>query len=180
MGREFALQVIDNSQYAVVSLADGENKPYGVPLSVVRDGDLFYFHSATQGAKVGVLSTNQEVCITFVGEVKVPDLYSKEQLDSKFSDPEKGAKYISSLFTTEFESAMVFGRASLVENKEEAVDAMRLICEKYTPDKMDYFNLAIETSWHRVNVYRVVAYEITAKRKKHDSDGVEMKWQRME
>ncbi len=57
---------------------------------------------------------------------------------------------------------------------------MRLICEKYTPNKMEYFDTAITAGLNRTNVYKVEMESISAKRKKYDSDGVEMKYGRME
>ena len=54
MPLQFAHQVIDKATYGVVSMIDGE-MPYSVPLSIVRSGDVLYFHSAMQGRKVDVL-----------------------------------------------------------------------------------------------------------------------------
>ena len=56
---------------------------------------------------------------------------------------------------------------------------MRLVCEKYTPDKMEYFDMAIKAGLSRTNVYRVEIEAITSKRKKYDSSGKEMKWGRI-
>ena len=49
MDKDFGLEVIDKSKYGVISLVDNNNMPYSVPLSIVRDGDMLYFHSATVG-----------------------------------------------------------------------------------------------------------------------------------
>lgn len=46
MNKEFGLKLIDKSDYGVVSMVDSENKPYSLPLSIVRDEQLLYFHSA--------------------------------------------------------------------------------------------------------------------------------------
>ena len=89
-------------------------------------------------------------------------------------------KLISNVFTTEFESTIVTGVAKLVDDEDEKIGAMRLICEKYTPDKMQYFETAIVAGLNRTNVYRVKMETISAKRKKYDSEGVEMKYGRME
>ena len=95
-------------------------------------------------------------------------------------DESKAGLLGSSVFTTEYESALVKGKVCLVENEEERIEAMRLICEKYTPSKMAYFNMAIKSGLARTNVYKIVIEEITAKRKKYDKNGEEMKWGRME
>ncbi|MCK9443432.1 MAG: pyridoxamine 5'-phosphate oxidase family protein [Tissierellaceae bacterium] len=179
MDKEFAVGVIDKSRYGVLSMVDGD-MPHGLPLSIVRDGDNLYFHSAMEGQKVDVLAKYPNVSIVFVGEVKVPENYTKEELDEIIKDEEKIPLLTSSVFTTEFESAIVKGKVTLVESKEEQVKAMKLICEKYTPTKMAYFDLAVESGLKRANVYKVKIKEITGKRKKYDIHGKEMKWGRME
>ena len=179
MPLKFAHQVIDKAQYGVVSMID-KDKPYSVPLSIVRSGDLLYFHSAKQGRKVDVLANNANVTVVFVGDKCVPENYSPDELEEMNSDASMAVKLISNVFTTEFESTIVTGVAKLVDNEEEKIAAMRLICEKYTPDKMQYFDTAIAAGLGRTNVYKVEIETISAKRKKYDSKGVEMKYERVE
>ena len=47
MSAEFGLSVIDKAQFGVLSLVNMENEVYSLPLSIARDGDRLYFHSAT-------------------------------------------------------------------------------------------------------------------------------------
>ena len=174
----FAHQVIDKATYGVVSLID-KDKPYSVPLSIVRKGDVLYFHSAKQGRKVDVLASNANVNIVFVGDKQVPENYSHNELEEMNNDASKAVKLISNVFTTEFEYAKVTGVAMLVDDEAEKLKAMRLICEKYTPNKMKYFNTAINAGLGRTIVYKVQVNSISAKRKKYDNEGVEMKWGRI-
>lgn len=176
---QFAHQVIDNATYGVVSMIDGD-MPYSVPLSIVRSGDVLYFHSAMQGRKVDVMTGNANVSIVFVGDKSVPDNYSDNELEVINSDASMAVKLISNVFTTEFESAIVTGVVQLVDDEADKIAAMRLICEKYTPDKMAYFDMAIDAGLARTNVYRVKIETVSAKRKRYDNEGVEMKWGRME
>lgn len=179
MGEDFAIALIDNSAYGVLSVIDADGNPYGMPLSIVRQEKRLYFHSAQGGKKVDAFSNGKLVCVSFIGTTNIPELYSKEELDSFLSDEKKGITLASKVFTTEFESAMVFGKVHLVEDQEESVVALRLICEKYTPTKMPYFDLAVKSGLKRTNIYRIDIDSITAKRKKYDSSGEEMKWGRM-
>lgn len=180
MGREFGIEVIDKSSYGVVSMIDEDNEPYGIPLSIVRDGDNLYFHSALDGKKVKIFEKNPTVSVVFVGEIKIPENFSKEELDEMAKDKSKAGALISKVFTTEYESAIVKGKLKLVEDEEEKLKSIRLICEKYTPTKMDYFNLAIESGLQIFNMYKIEIDKIKAKRKKYDIHGEEMKWGRME
>ena len=100
MSSEFALEVVDKCEYAVLSMTDLQNEPYAVPLSIVRIGSCIYFHGAKAGKKSEILATNPQVCLVCVGNVK--------PLEDKF--------------TTEYESAMVFGKISEVSDKEEKTD----------------------------------------------------------
>lgn len=179
MDREFGIEIIDKSEYGVASMIDG-TEPYGLPLSIVRIGDALYFHSAKEGRKVDILANNPTVSIVFVGEKRIPENYSTDELEEMNKDPSKAVQFISSVFTTEFESAIVTGAAEIVEDETEKIQAMRAVCEKYTPNKMKYFNTAIRAGLSRTNVYQVKIDELTSKRKKYDDAGVEMKWARIE
>ncbi|HHV27095.1 pyridoxamine 5'-phosphate oxidase family protein [Anaerosalibacter bizertensis] len=180
MTKAFGLEVIDKSKYGVISMIDEDNEPYGIPLSIVRDENNLYFHSAMGGKKVEIFEENPKVSIAFVGETKIPENYTEEELDEIVKDESKAVLLISKVFTTEYESAVVTGKVKLVEDEEEKIKAMRLICEKYTKTKMDYFDMAIKAGLKRTNVYRIDIEEINAKRKKYDLNGEEMKWGRME
>ena len=49
MNTEFAKQVIDRSRYGVLSIIEtGSGTPYSIPLSIVRDDEVLYFHSARE------------------------------------------------------------------------------------------------------------------------------------
>ena len=168
VNKEFGLKVIDNSIYGVISTVDDDNQPYGIPLSIARDGNTLYFHSAMSGRKVNMFNKNPNVSVVFVGETKVPEIYSNDELDKILKDETKAGILSSKVFTTEFESAIAVGKVRLVEDEEERVRGLRLICEKYTPTKMAYFPMAVKAGLKVANVYSIEIEEITAKRKKLD------------
>lgn len=180
MSKEFALALIDHSSYGVLSVVDKDGNPYGLPLSIVYQEGKLYFHSAKGGKKVETFEDGKHVCVTFVGKTKIPELFSEDELQGFLKDESKGTTLSSKVFTTEYESAMVFGKIHLVKNETEAIEALRLICLKYTPTKMDYFDLAIKSGLSRTNIYRIDIEEITAKRKKFAPSGEELKWGKLE
>lgn len=180
MDKEFALEVIDKASFGVVSMVDEKDEPHGLPLSIVREGNNLYFHSARDGRKVKILERNPRVSITFVGYVNVPKLYSNKDLDDIVKDESKAGLLVTSVFTTEFESAIVKGKVVLVEDEAEKIKVLELVCQKYTPDKMDYFNMAVKSGLKSTNVYKIEIEDISSKRKRYDKDGQEMKWGRME
>lgn len=179
MGEEFALQVIDKARFGVMSLVD-DREAYGIPLSIARIGKKLYFHSAKAGKKVDLIPKNPKVHISFVGEHHVPTVFDKNAVEEMTSEPEKFAQLTSKIFTTEFESAMVLGFIQKLENDDEKIKGLRAICEKFTPQWMAYFDKAIASGLKVTDVYVIDIEELTAKRKKFDAFGEEMKWQRME
>lgn len=180
MNKGFGIEIIDKSNYGILSMIGECNKPSGIPLSIVRRGNTLYFHSAVGGRKVEIFEKNPDVSVAFVGETKIPENYTKEELDEIIKDESKTVLLISKVFTTEYESVVVTGEVKLVNDEDEKIKAMGLICEKYTPTKMDYFPMAIKAGLGRTNVYSIEIGEITAKRKKYDMYGEEMKWGRMD
>ena len=143
---------------------DESGMPYSVPLSLARDDDkTFYFHCALEGKKLDLLAKKPNVCLSAVAKCK----------------PTVGPKDGS--FTLEFKSAIAFGKAELVSNNQEKVEALRLICQRFLPQHMDAFNDAIERSLARTAVVKITLTEPpTGKRKQYDANGEEMKYGRME
>lgn len=180
MDRDWGLQVIDRTPFAVLSITDTNGNPYAIPLSVARDGEQLYFHSARSGTKVDLLQSQPLACLTFVTDVNVPQLFSEEELEEMHTNEEKAGDIGSKVFTTEFASAIVYGRVEPVMDDEGKRRALEVICLKYAPDKMALFDMAASSGMKQTNIYRVAIEQITAKRKKYDTDGKEMKWGRVE
>lgn len=147
MSADFGRQVVDKCLYAVLSMLDGEGKPYAVPLSIVRQGDAVYFHAAKKGEKTDCLRANPSVCLVCVGDVR---LLPRE-------------------FSAEYESAIIRGIAAEVVEMDEKKTALRLLSERYAGSNMSEF----EDTWERfaeaTAVWRVDIESITAKRRLPES-----------
>ncbi len=144
MDETFALEVVDKCEYAVLSMVDTEGKAYGIPVTIVRDGMAVYFHCAQEGKKIDALRSHAEVCMACVGD-------TCRALDK---------------FTTEFESAIFYGQAEEVEEDEEKIHALRLLCERHTPTNMHNFEQAVSGSLPRTAVWKIRIHSITGKQKK--------------
>lgn len=113
---EFAWSVIDESNWAVLSMTDPEGKAYAVPVCIVREGEIIYFHSAMEGMKNDCMKDCPDVCVVCVAGAACPP-------DS---------------FTMTYRSAVARGRAQQVENREEANHALEILSRRYMPDsKLD-------------------------------------------
>ena len=160
----FAMEVLDKAPYVTVSFTRPNGTPYGVPLSLVRtDGKTFYFHCALEGEKLDCIAANPTVALSAVTRCT----------------PTVGPKDGS--FTLQYKSSMAVGRAEIVTNRNEKIEALRTICQRFLPKHMDAFDDAIARSLERTAVVKITLTEPpTGKRKQYDKEGEELKWGRME
>ncbi|MCQ2218027.1 MAG: pyridoxamine 5'-phosphate oxidase family protein [Paludibacteraceae bacterium] len=163
MSAEWAMGVLIKAPYVTVSMTEEDGTPYAVPLSLARVGEVFYFHCALEGKKLDILRKNPRVCLSAVSKCK----------------PTVGPKDGS--FTLEFNSAIAFGVAEIVEAEDEKIEALRAVCERFLPQHMDAFDTSIARSLARTAVVRIRLTEPpVGKRKQYDKNGDEMKYGRME
>lgn len=108
---EESIEILNNGEYGILATIGENGYTYATPLSYVYYNEAVYFHCAVEGSKLDNIKYNEKVSFCVVGKTKV--------LQEKFS--------------TEYESAIVFGRAIIIE-KEEKIGALTAIIEKYSPD----------------------------------------------
>jgi hypothetical protein len=134
--------LLQNGEYGVLSTVDGNEQPYGVPLNYVLMNNCIYFHCALEGHKLDNLVANPKVSFCVVGRTKV----------------------LPAEFSTEFESVIVFGRASVIEG-EERYQALNALIEKYSPEFVSEGSAYIEKFDSQTNVVRIEIQQMTGKAK---------------
>lgn len=148
LDEERAQELLRTAEYGVLSMADSEGHPYGLPLNYVWDGDsTLYVHCAPEGKKLHILAANPHASFCVVGRTHL----------------------LPSHFTTEYESIVLEGCASLVENEEEKRCALRLLIEKLAPNDVEAGLRNIEKSLHRTAIIRMEVKQWSGKRKQKRS-----------
>ena len=138
----WALEVLRRAPYMTVSMTRPDGTPYGVPLNVaVKDERILYFHCAGEGEKIDCIRHCPVVSVSAVS--KCTPRYEEEKAN----------------FTEHFHSAIALGKAEFVDDRDEKILALRLICERYLPDFMDRFDQAIERSLDITTVIRITLTE---------------------
>ena len=138
----WALDVFDKAPYITVGMVTPDRFPYNVPLSLARkDESTFYFHCAEDGKKMECLKHNPKVFLSAVTKCA-----------PKFEEETQN-------FTKLYNSAMAPGIAEIVEDREEKIEALRLICKRFLPKYMDKFDAAIARSVERTTVVRITLTE---------------------
>ena len=134
--------LLQNGEYGVLSTVDGNEQPYGVPLNYVLMNNCIYFHCALEGHKLDNLALNHKVSFCVVGRTNL----------------------LPAEFSTEFESVIVFGRASVIEG-EERYQALNALIEKYSPDFVSEGGVYIEKFDSRTRVVKIEIKRMTGKAK---------------
>lgn len=139
--KAFAYKVIDKAEYGVLALVDENNSTYAIPLSFARIDDAIYIHSANEGRKLNLIRENSNVSFACVGNTQI----------------------LSSQFSTYYESAILFGKASIVDNNQEKQKALEAIAAKYSPtftkEALDY----IEKHREKTTLIRIDIENISSK-----------------
>lgn len=109
---ERSKEILCTATNGVLSLTDSGGSPYGVPLSFAYDGkNVVYFHSATKGHKIECIAHDPRCSFCVIAQDTIV--------------PEE--------FTTYFRSVIVTGAISIVEDYEELMKGLLLLCGKYSP-----------------------------------------------
>ncbi len=119
-------------EYGTLSTVDAQGQPYGVPLNFVFKNDCIYFHCALEGHKLDNILANSRVSFSVVGRTRV----------------------LPAEFSTEFESVIVFGVASVVQG-EERYEALTGLVEKYSPGLVEEGRQYIKQFDSRTKVVRI-------------------------
>ena len=117
------------------------NHPYIVPLSFGYCDNRLYFHGATKGKKIDLITANPNVCFEFDHLI--------ETVES-----EKACSW-----SMKFQSIIGFGKASLIENSAEKKKALTVIMAQYSDQKFDF----PEKMLRATAVIQVVIENITGK-----------------
>lgn len=139
---EWALEVFDRAPYVTMSMIRPDGTPYGLPLNMVRkDETTFYFHCAGEGEKLDCIKANPVVSLSAVS--KCSPKYEEEKQN----------------FTEHYNSAIASGKAEIVEDADEKIEMLRLLCERFLPKYMNHFDDAIRRSLDRTTVVRITLTE---------------------
>jgi len=139
-----AWAILDRGEWGVLATVDADGWPYAVPVNhVLVDGALI-IHCATEGHKLDNLSTESRVsyCVVTQAEVLPVEL------------------------ATRYESAIVFGRASLVSDEAAKRDALLALGERFASEHAGTVRAEIEKDLFRTTVIRIEIERITGKARK--------------
>lgn len=101
--------IMSRGTHGILACCGDRGYPYAVPLNYVFVNDKIYFHSAKTGHKIDAITSNENVSFSVVDEDRI----------------------VGHEYTTYFRSAVLFGKARIVEGNERLA-AFRALVDKYS------------------------------------------------
>ena len=158
---EDALEIVDDCEYATISLIDDEGEIFSIPISIVREGMSIFIHGARSGMKSELLKDGRDVTMVCVSYNHVPQP-SQAEFEAIKDD---GRALGSKIFTTEYKSAILKTKVYEITGDERKIHALKILCEKYTPRYMSGFDTAIKASLDITRIYEFKIQSMSAKAK---------------
>ncbi|HEX8186185.1 MAG TPA: pyridoxamine 5'-phosphate oxidase family protein [Blastocatellia bacterium] len=142
--RQAVYDILDEGLVCHVGFAiDGQ--PFVIPTGYARAGDCLYIHGSQASRMLRVLSGGIDVCVTVM------------LLD--------GLVLARSAFhhSMNYRSVLVFGKASLVEDREEKIEALRALTEHIIPGRWAEVREPTESELKATTVLALPLMEASAK-----------------
>lgn len=118
--------IINKANDGILSTISDAGYPYAIPMNYTYVNGFIYLHGAKEGHKLDNIQKNNNVCFTIVGTTELK--------------PEE--------FSTDYESIVIFGKATIIDSKEEKIEALKSFIEKFSPEfstkGYDYVHRAVK------------------------------------
>lgn len=138
-----AMNVLRNGHRGVLSLIGDDGYPYGVPVNYcVGDDGHIYIHCAGAGHKIDALKKCSKVSFTV--------------LEDQPRTPDDFALYVKSV--------IVFGRISMVEDREKILKNVMDLAMHIYPDQAMFYKKDLEREKDRVQMLEITPEYITGKK----------------
>lgn len=138
--RTEAMELLECSEYGILSTCGSDGQPYGIPLSYSVLNDTIYFHCALEGRKLLNIEHDNRVSFCVVGRTEVlPDQ-----------------------FATRYESVVVYGTAQEVVG-EERQQALEGLLEKYSSEYFSEGKEYIKAKDKLTKVFSILVENISGK-----------------
>lgn len=136
-----AEDIIERGQYAVLALHSVDKYPYCVPINYAKIGKILYFHCAEEGKKLDCIKSNQYAMVCVV----------------------ENSQIAAAEFSTNYSSAMAFGKIKVCESEGERMLALRALVDKFSPQYISEGEKMISAAAKRTKILRLDIDSVSGK-----------------
>ncbi|WP_373899450.1 pyridoxamine 5'-phosphate oxidase family protein [Haloimpatiens sp. FM7315] len=135
------VSILNNCTSGVLGVIGDEGYPYTVPVSYVYKDNKIYFHCAKKGHKIESIEKNSKVTFCVIEKDDV----------------------IQNKFTTNYKSVCIFGKAKILTEHLEKINALEALTEKYSPNYIKEGKQEIQKGLEAVSIVQIEIEHITGK-----------------
>lgn len=140
LDRETCTAILEKATSGVLAVSGDDDYPYAVPLSYVYADGKVYFHCATAGHKLDAIRACDKVSFCVIEQDEV----------------------IPARFTTHYRSVILFGRARVIESREEKLAALIRLAQKYSPNQ-PHMKKEIDDGFDRLHMVELTVEQMSGK-----------------
>ena len=140
LGSEETIAILKSGKTGILGVIGDEGYPYTVPVNYVYEDGKIFFHGAKAGHKFDAIRSCDKVSFCVIEK---DDIVAEE-------------------LTAYFRSAVVFGRARILEKEEEVFHAAEVLGLKYYDDK-EFVDKEIRNEWKALSCVEIDVEHMTGK-----------------
>lgn len=141
---EDARVILDQGEYAVLSMVDEDGAPYGIPVSYAMIDNKMYIHTGLgPGHKFDNWQRDNRISVAIAIDLE--------------------PLYMDTFFTTRYASVVASGTITRVEDPVVVRKALVALCMKYVPEAKAEIGGAIERELDITSVWEIIFDEVRAK-----------------
>ena len=141
INNEKAIEIIKKGSFGVLATIGKDGYPYGVPLNYTYFDNCICFHCAKTGHKLENIDFNKKVSFCVVTKSDV----------------------LGNEFDTDYESAIVFGKAAVITDDSEKRDILLSVINKYSADYLKAGNNYMKKYWDETKVIKIRIEHLSGK-----------------
>jgi nitroimidazol reductase NimA-like FMN-containing flavoprotein (pyridoxamine 5'-phosphate oxidase superfamily) len=138
---EKAIEIITKGSFGVLATIGEDGYPYGVPLNYTYFDSCICFHCAQEGHKMDNIIFNKKVSFCVVTKSDV----------------------LGNEFDTDYESAIAFGKASVITDDSEKKSILLSVLNKYSADYLKAGNNYMKKNWDETSVVKIKIDHLSGK-----------------
>ena len=139
--QETTVEILEKNTSGTLALCGDNDYPYAVPVSYVYADGKLYFHSAKSGHKIDAIKKHEKVSFCVIDQDQIV--------------PEK--------YTTCYRSAVVFGKAHLIEDMDEIRRIVTVLAMKYSAEFKEGIPAEIDSCIGNMAIIEMTIDHMTAK-----------------
>ena len=144
LSNEECIKILNTCSTGILAVSGDNNYPYAVPVNYVYNENKIFIHCAKTGHKIDAIKNNSNVSFCVVENDNV----------------------IAEKFATRYSSIIAFGKATLIDDKQEMRQVLEILNEKYSPNYKVEGQKEIDIDINNVLIIQIEIEHLSGKRNK--------------